>query len=104
MQLVQEIYRVTARFPRDEIYGLVSQLRRAAISIPSNIAEGYGRGGNDYARFIGMAYGSLLELETQLELAKRLAFMSDEEAQRLHDRTSEVGRMLNGLRRAVRKT
>jgi four helix bundle protein len=104
MKLAEEIYRVTARFPRDEIYGLVSQIRRAAVSIPSNLAEGYGRGGNDYARFVGMGYGSLLELETQLELAKRLAFLSEDDASQLSQLTSELGRMLNGLRRSVRKT
>jgi four helix bundle protein len=98
MRLAEEIYRITSRFPGDEIYGLVAQLRRAAVSIPSNLAEGYGRGGKDYARFVSMGYGSLLELETQLELAARLGFLSEAAARRLTERTSERGRMLNGLR------
>ena len=103
MRLAEEIYRVTADFPRDEIYGLVAQLRRAAVSIPSNIAEGYGRGGRDYARFVSMGYGSLLELETQLELARRLRFLSDDDAQQLRECMSELGRMLNGLRNGLKR-
>lgn len=70
IDLAMQIQKLTLSFPREELYGLTSQMRRAAVSIPSNIAEGYGRGGKDYARFVSMAYGSLLELETQLELAR----------------------------------
>ena len=80
MDLAQAVYGVTANFPRSEAYGLVSQLRRAAVSIPSNLAEGYGRGGKDYARFANIAYGSLLELETQFELAERLSLLSGADA------------------------
>jgi four helix bundle protein len=67
MDLAEAVYALTRSLSRDEIYGLTSQLNRAAVSIPSNLAEGYGRGGRDYERFVSMAYGSLLELETQLE-------------------------------------
>jgi four helix bundle protein len=61
MVLAEQVHRVTAAFPREELYGLVSQMRRCAVSIPSNVAEGYGRGGKDYARLVSIAYGSLLE-------------------------------------------
>jgi four helix bundle protein len=76
MELVVEIYRVTKGFPKDELYGLTSQLRRAAVSIPSNLAEGYGRNSwKDFQRFIGLALGSLLEVETQLEISNKLGYL-----------------------------
>lgn len=70
MDLVTSIYNNTKEFPKEEIYGLTSQIRRASISIPSNIAEGYGK--NDYLRFLNIAISSLFELQTQLEIAKKL--------------------------------
>jgi four helix bundle protein len=78
MELAEAVYGLTKTFPRDEIYGLTSQMNRAAVSVPSNIAEGYGRGGKDYERFVGLAYGSLLEIETQIELAARLGLAEKE--------------------------
>jgi four helix bundle protein len=72
MDLAEAVYGLTKQFSRDELYGLSSQMNRAAVSVPSNVAEGYGRGGKDYERFVGIAYGSLLELETQTKLAGRL--------------------------------
>ena len=101
MELAVEIHRLTRAFPREEVYGLVSQMRRAAVSIPSNIAEGYGRGGKDYARFVSMAYGSLLELETQLELARRFEYLDATTHAAASSTCSEVGRMLNGLRTSL---
>src|SRR6185503_16150927 len=87
MELAEAVYALTKTFPREEIYGLTSQLKRAAVSVPSNIAEGYGRGGKDYERFVCLAYGSLLELETQIELASRLTLAPTDRANDLSTRT-----------------
>lgn len=79
MALVTEIYRVTKEFPKDELYGLTNQLRRAAVSIPSNVAEGYARNSrNELHHFLGQARGSLAELETQIEIAMNLGYMSEQ--------------------------
>ena len=99
MELVKEIYRATRTFPREEVYGLTSQLRRAAISVPSNLAEGHGRSSRkEFHLFIGHARGSLLEIETQLEIARDLGYLAASDAARLLARASEVARMVNGLR------
>jgi len=99
MELVTEIYRTTRNFPREEQCGLVSQLRRAAVSIPSNIAEGYGRNSrNEFHHFVGQARGSLAEVETQIEIAKNLDYVSQESCSELLSRVDEVGRVLTGLR------
>ncbi len=98
MDLVTAIYRVTAGFPREEIYGLTSQLRRAAVSIPSNIAEGQGRFGSaDFRRFLWLANGSLMELETQILIAERLQYITSQEARKLLNEAAEVGKILHGL-------
>ena len=98
MDLVELIYKTTAQFPRDEIYGLTNQLRRAAVSVPSNIAEGQGRGAaNDFRRFLFISYGSLREVETQTLIAKRLHFLTDAQTDRVINLTGEVGRLINGL-------
>ena len=98
MDFVEEIYAATRRFPKDELYGLTSQLRRAAVSVPSNIAEGQGRlTPGEFKQFLGHARGSLLETETQIFLAGRLHYVSPEEMNRLLKRSEEVGRILNGL-------
>jgi four helix bundle protein len=98
MDLVTETYRATARFPRDEIYGLTSQLRRAAVSIPSNIAEGQGRfGAAEFRHFLRQANGSLMELETQILIAERLDYITSDEANNLLNNAAEVGKILNGL-------
>ena len=100
MVLVTDIYRVTRAFPKDELYGLSAQLRRAAVSVPSNLAEGHGRTSRrEFHQFIGNARGSLTEVETQLEIAKNLGFLEQSAAADLLDKTSEVARMLNGLRK-----
>ncbi len=103
MDLAEQVYAETQAFPPSELYGLVSQMRRAAVSIPSNIAEGEGRTGRDPLRFLDIAYGSLLELETQLELSRRLGFLPDGSNSQLTELTAEIGRMLNGLKAARRR-
>jgi len=98
MALVTEIYRHTQDFPKDEIYGLTSQLRRAAVSIPSNIAEGQGRlSRGEFRQFLGHAKGSVFEVETQLLIARDLGYLSDQTTLDLLGRVQEVGRILSGL-------
>ena len=98
MDLAVETYQETAGFPREEMFGLTSQMRRAAVSVPSNIAEGQGkRTTGEFLQALGHAKGSLGELETQMILAQRLGFLTAEAAHRLADRLAEVGRLLNGL-------
>jgi len=98
MDLVEEVYVASKSFPREEIYGLMSQVRRAAISIPSNIAEGQGRRTTpDFLRHLSIAYGSLREVETQLMIATRLRYLAQGRCQEAMKITAEVGRLLNGL-------
>jgi four helix bundle protein len=98
MDLVTSTYRATARFPKDELFGLTSQARRAAVSIPSNIAEGQGRlSEKEFRHFLGNARGSLMELETQLQVAENLGYLQKEEVAGLLQSCGEVGRLLNGL-------
>lgn len=103
MKMVVAVYRLTARLPREETYGLISQMRRAAVSVPSNIAEGKGRfTDRDRAHFYLQARGSLLELETQILIARELNYASVTESERLLESAEEIGRMLNGLVQAIR--
>lgn len=98
MQLAQKVYQNTADFPKQEMFGITSQMRRAAISVPSNIAEGHGRLTDANMRvFLGHARGSLFELETQIELARRLDYLQTESERDLLESCQEVGKMLNGL-------
>jgi four helix bundle protein len=98
MDLTVEIYRATSGFPRHEIYGLTSQMRRAAVSVPSNIAEGKGhRSDPEFVRFLFHARGSLLELQTQLVLARRLEYLSEEKADELCRISDGIARGLNAL-------
>ena len=104
MDLVEESYRLTAAFPRNELYGLTSQLRRAAVSVAANIAEGHGREHlGDYLRSLSIANGSLMELETHLLIGRRMSYISAEEEQGFLQRAAEVGRMLAGLVRALKR-
>jgi four helix bundle protein len=99
MELVTVVYESTRKFPKDELYGLVSQLRRSAVSVPSNIAEGYCRNSrNEFHHFLGQARGSLAELETQIEIAGNLGYLSDECTTELLAKSTRVARMLTGLR------
>ena len=99
MQLVRNVYAETTEFPRHELYGLASQLRRAAVSVPSNLAEGASRNSRgEFRQFIGNARGSLAEVETQLEIAKDLGYMERDAAEKLLKEVDEISRMLSGLR------
>ncbi len=99
VELVVDIYKATREFPREELYGLVSQLRRAAVSVASNIAEGYGRNSkNELRHFLGQSRGSLAELETQIEIAGRLGYFANNAGHQLLGRVGELGRIISGLR------
>jgi len=102
MNLTTNIYRLTSKFPKHELYGLSQQIRRAAVSVPSNIAEGKGRySDRDFVRFLLVARGSLLELETQLIIAQKLSYLSNEDTDRLLGMAETVGRALSGLINAL---
>lgn len=102
MQLTEAVYAVTRSFPQIELYALANQLQRAAVSIPSNIAEGHARNTTrDYLRFVSIAMGSLAEVETQIELAARLNYLGIEQRDALFTTTDELGRMLQGLRKSL---
>ncbi len=102
MRLVSRIYELTAVFPSEERYGLVSQMRRAAVSIPSNVAEGQARKSTgEFVQFISNAEGSAAELDTQLQLGVDLGFMKSVTASDAFEAVAEVRRMLNGLRRTL---
>ena len=97
-------YQVTKCFPREEIYGLTSQIRRAAVSVPSNIVEGCARDSqSDYLRFLIIAFGSLRELHYQIGLAKRLGYLTDEDASSIEPKIVEAEKILNGLIKSLRE-
>ena len=105
MDLVDEIYVLSSRFPKEEQFGLVVQLRKSAISIPSNLAEGAGRRRvREFRRFSDIAYGSLMEVETQLEISRRRGYIADVKALHLLDSVAAIARMLNGLRTRLGNT
>jgi four helix bundle protein len=98
MALVTEIYRLSKSFPKDETYGLTSQMRRCAVSIPSNMAEGYGRNStSDYIRFLYIATGSLYELQTHIEIALNLRYLNKTNFDKLYESSREIERMLSSL-------
>lgn len=102
MDRVTEIYKITATFPSEERFGLSSQARRAAVSIPSNIAEGHGRKATGaYINHLSIAHGSLMELETQIQIALRLNFVGANETSALLTQTNEIGKMLSGLKKSL---
>ncbi len=105
MDLVELIYQASARWPQSELYGLVSQVRRAAVSIVSNIAEGQGRNSRgEFLQFLGNAKGSLLETETQVLVAQRLKYLNEEEARRILDKIDRVSRLLYGLMDSLKRS
>ena len=102
MTLAEECYRFTDQFPRSEVFGLAAHIRKSAVSIPSNVAEGHSRRSRSaFANFVGIAMGSQAELETQVELARRLKLGQEKDAARLLDAAADVGRILHGLRLAL---
>jgi four helix bundle protein len=102
MDLVERIYRVTERFPQREMFGLAAQMQRAAVSIPSNIAEGHMRSHRrEYLHFVSVAHGSLAELQTQIEIAQRLGYLALADSQDLLERTTVLSRQLHKLRGAL---
>ncbi len=104
MDLVVMCYQLTEKFPRSETYGLTGQLRRSAVSIPANIAEGRERQhSKEFLHHLSVAYSSLAELETHVQIAERLSYINGNHLRQVLDKTAEIGRMLNGLRRSIEK-
>lgn len=105
MNLVTKCYQITQTFPKDEQFGLTSQIRRCSISIPSNIAEGFGRSSNkDYHRFLNIAMGSLFEFQTQIEIAFNLGYITEMEFNIIYEDSREVERMLSSFLLKVKNT
>ncbi len=105
MRLVTGVYEATGAFPRDELYGLTNQLRRAAVSVPSNIAEGQARfSRREFHHFLSLARGSLVEIETQLQIAENLCYLRAAETRPLLAEAAELGRVLNGLIASVKQS
>ena len=104
LTLAEQVYLATEKLPQSEAFGLTSQMRRAVVSIPCNIAEGKGIGGRAYLKHLRIALGSEAELQTQIELALRLKMLTQLEAQKLLSETSEVGRMLLSLLKSLIRT
>ena len=104
MDLVELVYRATDGFPRKEVYGLTSQMRRAVVSVPCNIAEGQARSTTrDFLNFLSIATGSLKEVETQVLISQRLGYLDEPQTSRLLDLTTEVGRVVSGLTNSLRR-
>ena len=104
MKFVADVYRATNRFPRHELYGLGQQLRRAAVSVPSNIAEGQARfSRKEFHHFLSLARGSLVEIETQLIIAQNLGYLPGQQNQSLLAEAAELGRILNGLIASIKR-
>jgi four helix bundle protein len=102
MELVTAVYRATRDWPREELYGLTSQIRRAAVSIPSNLAEGHGRSGpREYAHHVSISFGSICELETQMLIGERLGYANGDTTAELMTKTAEVRRLIRGLIRSL---
>jgi four helix bundle protein len=103
--LVLKVYQNTAHFPKEEMFGLTSQLRRAAVSVPSNIVEGSARSSEaEYIRFLDIAYGSVKEVEYQIGLSQRLGFLEESPHDELASRATETAKVLNGLIKALRRS
>lgn len=101
LDFAHDVYAVTHRFPRDKQFGLTNQIRRAANSVSSNIAEGSARPDPDFVRFVGYATGSLYEVVTQAFIARREGFLAEAEFHRIYDEADEISRMLSGLRESL---
>lgn len=102
IEVVEHTYRITREWPKEEMYGLTQQVRRAAVSVPANIAEGQGRNNpKEFVHFLGIAHGSLREVETYLVIASRLQFSDEHTNRDLMDKADEVGKLLRGLIRSI---
>ena len=103
IELVERVYFCTRLFPKEEIYGIVSQMRKAAVSIASNIAEGHGRHSTgEYCHFLGISRGSLYELETQLIVSNKVGYLSEMEFNSMLETCEEISRLLNGLLKSLK--
>ena len=103
MDLAQEVYEAVEAIPAKETYGIVSQMTRAAVSIPSNIAEGSGRSEKDFAHFLSIALGSLYELNTQIMLSERIGYIDNNKSLALQDKADKLQMMISGFRRRLEK-
>jgi len=104
MDMVVMCYEATRSFPKNEVFGLAGQLQRASVSIPANIAEGRGRKhSREFIQHLSIAYSSLAEVETHIQIAERLNYISPTKTKQLLEKTSEIGRMINGLRKSIEK-
>ncbi len=102
MDLVDAVYQVVKKFPKEEMFGLTSQLRRAMVSVPSNIAEGQGRTSTkEFLKHLSIAYGSLMEAETQIQIAARQKYLEQQVEESLLNQSAEVGRLINGLSKSL---
>jgi four helix bundle protein len=103
MEMVVEVYRLTRAFPKQEVYGLTSQIQRAAVSVACNLAEGHARDSTrEFLHHVSMALGSLAEVETQLLLAQRLAYLRGADLERILSKGEQVGKMLRGLQKSLK--
>ncbi len=104
MDFVTEVYKISNNFPKEEVFGLTSQMRRSAVSVPSNISEGFGRQSlGDFIRFLKIGIASLFELQTQLEISSNLEYISKESFDRLYEESREIERMLSSLIRKLKE-
>ena len=102
MEIVKDVYQLTKKFPKEELYGLASQMRRSAISVPSNIAEGFKRyHAREYRQFLHIALGSVAELETQLIISKELAFITESELRNISEKIDHLSKMLSSLLKKI---
>ena len=99
MDLAQKVYEIAEKFPKKEMYGIISQMTRAAVSVPSNIAEGSGRSDKDFAHFLSIALGSLYELNTQIVLAERIGYVDNNQSLDLQGRADKLQMMISGFKR-----
>jgi four helix bundle protein len=104
MAFVTNVYKLTHTFPKEEQFGLTSQIRRSAVSVPSNFAEGFGRKGNkEFIRFIRISIGSLYECQTQLEISKNIEYLNSDDFELLFNQSKEIEALIRGLERKIEK-
>ena len=104
MDLAQEVYEITEQLPKTEVYGIISQMTRAAVSVPSNIAEGSGRTTKDFAHFLSIALGSLYELNTQIMLSERIGYIDKNQSQALQNKADKLQMMISGFKRHLEQS